>query len=461
MTDAINKWKAECDREVAALKTGIQEIKASQEFVSDKYDSLKSNYDSLLATSKKQEEEIQRLKAQSASLEVLGTNESKKVDALEQCGRRLNLEIAGVLEKDNENTNDIVVEIAKLGNVEITKDQISTSHRLAAKPKRNATAQAARSPPSIIVRFISRDIRNRLYANRQNLRNANSKHFSTDGTDHFYINENLTRYRKKLFWNVKTRAKSHQFKYYWTSNGNIFVKKSEETQPLLIKSDEDLALIELQLINVCLATFFQVYMTNTDSFGHAPNLNFDLNAALFYDMIDNINICNYYDPHELTHELNFSETSNLSILRINIRSLQKHINNLQEFLSNSSFFPDIIAITETRIKDQPAINIDIPGYKFFFVISFNNAGGVGVYINDTLNCRVLNRFLVDLPSCENIWLNVIMKNCKSYIVGVLYRHPFSTDVANFIDQLNQTLQDITSAGNKCVILGDFNIDILK
>ena len=84
-----------------------------------------------------------------------------------------------------------------------------------------------------------------------------------------------------------------------------------------------------------------------------------------------------------------------------------------------------------------------------------------MYINDTSNCRVLNRFHVDLPSSENIWLNVITKDSKSYIVGVLYRHRFSTDVANFIDQLNQTLQDITSAGNKCVILGDFNIDILK
>ena len=54
-----------------------------------------------------------------------------------------------------------------------------------------------------------------------------------------------------------------------------------------------------------------------------------------------------------------------------------------------------------------------------------------------IHCRVLNRFHVDLQSCENIWLNVITKDSKSYIVGVLYRHPFSTDVANFIDQLNQ------------------------
>ena len=49
VTDAINKWKAEYDREVAALKTEIQEIKASQEFVSNKYDSLKQWFSTLFS----------------------------------------------------------------------------------------------------------------------------------------------------------------------------------------------------------------------------------------------------------------------------------------------------------------------------------------------------------------------------------------------------------------------------
>ena len=99
----------------------------------------------------------------------------------------------------------------------------------------------------------------------------------------------------------------------------------------------------------------------TSDFAPALNLDCELNAAVFNDMNANINICNFYDPPDLTHELNFSETSNLSILHINIRSLQKHINDLQDFLLNSNFFPDIIAITETQIKHQPAININVSG----------------------------------------------------------------------------------------------------
>ena len=57
-------------------------------------------------------------------------------------------------------------------------------------------------------------------------------------------------------------------------------------------------------------------MTNTGNFGHAPDLNFALNDALFNEMIDKIIICNYYDLPDLTHELNFSKTSNFSILHI-------------------------------------------------------------------------------------------------------------------------------------------------
>ena len=79
-------------------------------------------------------------------------------------------------------------------------------------------------------------------------------------------------------------------------------------------------------------------MTNTGNFGYAPIFNFDLNAALFNDMIDNINICNYYDPSDLIHELKSSETSNLSILHINIRSLQKHIKTHKNFYQIQTFF---------------------------------------------------------------------------------------------------------------------------
>ena len=176
------------------------------------------------------------------------------MDVLEQYGRRQNLELSGIPEKESENTNKLVIEVAKLAYVELSPNQISISHRLPPKirhslSRNTSSAQNAKfnnSPPkssSMIVRFVSRDIRNQIFSNRNLLRNADLKNFFVIGTDNIFINKNLAHSRKKLFWKVKQKTKASQYKFYWTSNGNTFVRKSEEFVSILIKNENDLNLI--------------------------------------------------------------------------------------------------------------------------------------------------------------------------------------------------------------------------
>ena len=240
--------------EIKTLTAELFEIKSSQEFLCNEFDKLKSECQTLRAINKQQAEEITQLKAHSAKLESRGKTEEEKVDVLEQYGRRQYLEISGIPEKEGENTNKLVIEVAKLANVELSPNQISISHRLPPKirhslSRNTSSAQDVKfsnSPPkssSIIVRFVSRDIRNQIFRNRNLLRNADLKNFSVIGTDNIFINENLTHSKKKLFWKVKQKAKASQYKFYWTSNGNIFVRKSEEFGSILIKNENDLNLI--------------------------------------------------------------------------------------------------------------------------------------------------------------------------------------------------------------------------
>ena len=63
---------------------------------------------------------------------------SIKVDELEQYGRRQNFEIVGVLQKVDKNTNAIVLEIAKMLDVDKLPNHISTFHRL---PKKTASSR--------------------------------------------------------------------------------------------------------------------------------------------------------------------------------------------------------------------------------------------------------------------------------------------------------------------------------
>ena len=121
------------------------------------------------------------MKSQAADLENQSFKETEKIDGLEQYGRRQNLEIAGVPQQPNENTNSIVIEVAKLLNVVVPPDHISTSHRLPKKP--NHSTKDSVCPPSIIVRFTNRDTRNKMFANRKFIRNLNLKQFSVPATE--------------------------------------------------------------------------------------------------------------------------------------------------------------------------------------------------------------------------------------------------------------------------------------
>ena len=130
-----------------------------------------------------------------------------------------------------------------------SEDQISTSHRLPApqRPKNDETGSGSRkipASPPIIALFLSRDVRNSLYANRKLLRGANLKEFFVDGTTLIFVNENLTRFRKNLLWRTKQKAKDNGFKYVWTSNGNICVRLSKNTDAIMIKNEQDLDLIK-------------------------------------------------------------------------------------------------------------------------------------------------------------------------------------------------------------------------
>ena len=59
-----------------------------------------------------------------------------------------------------------------------------------------------------------------------------------------------------------------------------------------------------------------------------------------------------------------------------------------------------------------------------------------------------------------MWININTKLAQNFLVGVVYRHP-NANIKDFIDHFNDTLQKINEKNINCVILGDFNINILQ
>ena len=105
-------------------------------------------------------------------------------------------------------------------------------------------------------------------------------------------------------------------------------------------------------------------------------------------------------------------------MHLNIRSLNKNINDLHIFISTLSFKPDVISLFEAHV-DQPLQNIDIEGYNLVHVkLKYGQAGGVAVYTNVRLHFAQMNSF--PLHGSESIWLKVQHQNdSKTFVIGTI------------------------------------------
>ena len=82
-----------------------------------------------------------------------------------------------------------------------------------------------------------------------------------------------------------------------------------------------------------------------------------------YDYFFNIKVSDYLDLN--SKRPTFDPNHFLVLLHINIRSMHKNFHNLYDLLVELNFLPDVICLTETRIKLHPLLNISLPNFFFY------------------------------------------------------------------------------------------------
>ena len=173
--------------------------------------------------------------------------------------------------------------------------------------------------------------------------------------------------------------------------------------------------------------------------------------------------CKYYD----LSTFNFSkEKDKLSLFHTNIGSLEKHKEELETTLAMLNFKFDIIALTETKIikNKKPKYNINMKGYKTYYMPAEADKGGTLIYISESIQSKRrldLESLLYQSEKLESTFIEIINSTKKNIVVGCIYRHP-SMDLAQFnSDFLNPLLQRLDKENKSKYLLGDFNVDLLK
>ena len=120
--------------------------------------------------------------------------------------------------------------------------------------------------------------------------------------------------------------------------------------------------------------------------------------------------------------------------------------------------PDVVAISETKLNASSVSNINFDYYKFFHNDSVTCAGGVGLYVRETLKFQLPDDLLLHLQNCEDLWLEIESKE-TNFILGVIYRHP-KQKLSLFNDKLCDTLSLLESNKVNYIVCGDTNINLL-
>ena len=166
--------------------------------------------------------------------------------------------------------------------------------------------------------------------------------------------------------------------------------------------------------------------------------------------------CNYYSIKEFT-ECKFNTRKIFSIMHLNIHSIQLHIDELKYFLNMLEHTFDIVTISKSKLKSEPSVNIEIPGYKTPISTKTEaEKGGTLIYIAEGINYKPRKDLeIYQSKELESTFIEIINPKESNDIIGVIYRDP-NMDTTQFI--LVKLSQEINK---KVYIAGDFNFDLLK
>jgi len=156
-----------------------------------------------------------------------------------------------------------------------------------------------------------------------------------------------------------------------------------------------------------------------------------------------------------------SSQNPLFFLHANVRSLNKNMDKLENLLHLLSTSSHIIAVTETKLKSNNFVSSNIPGYRFIYINSHTNSGGVGMYVQQGIFSTVRNDINLNNSLVADIWIDAKLNGSNSStIVSVIYFHSHSSH-QTFQDELESQSESLNLSNKKVFMMGDFNIKLLQ
>lgn len=183
------------EKDVSEIVENVNSVVKSQEVLNSLFEDQKKELqknkvtnDNLLKRHTQTRSDLEKANKQINSLQSALEKTQQNLNDLEQYGRRDMITIKGIPRNKDEDTDKIVVDVASLIGVNLSKKQIDVSHR-------NTQEEDAH----IIVKFDSRRSKEAFWSARRNVYDKSISNLGFRGDGKIFINESLTSINGTIF----------------------------------------------------------------------------------------------------------------------------------------------------------------------------------------------------------------------------------------------------------------------
>ncbi|CAG9118476.1 unnamed protein product [Plutella xylostella] len=172
-------------------------------------------------------------------IEILSLEE--KLDTFEMNSIVTSAEIRNVPKSSKESKDDLwtyVIKLSKVLNINLQSHDLRNVSRLPSKKEKLSSSISIDFNNTLIKTAFLDGVKN---YNKNNSEKLNASHLGMLSTKQpIYISEQLTPKMKRLLFLTRDFSKSSGFKFVWTSNGRIYLRKEEGKPHILVKNESHL-----------------------------------------------------------------------------------------------------------------------------------------------------------------------------------------------------------------------------
>lgn len=202
-----------------AINTKLDETNVVLKSQSEQYEKCVKIMEDLISENKQLKEKVRKLE--------------ERLEDVEQYSRSNSVEIHGIPVETNENVLNIVKEVGKALDLNISDSMVDACHRLGNKQNGN--------PPGIIVKFVRRLDKEEFIRKRRVKRTLSTRHINRPDDKPIYVNESLSPSRRRLLAMARTARNEKNYKFLWIRNGKIFLRKEENAPVKVVTNQDDLS----------------------------------------------------------------------------------------------------------------------------------------------------------------------------------------------------------------------------